>query len=393
MDTTGLLKISPPAEPTASTEDREGRRNQRVSYRCAPATALDQDHLRLWAGMVAEPREGEPWSPFLHPDYTLAAASVRRDVEVCVLEVASEPVGFVPFQRSWTGVGRPVGTRLCDVAGAVVRSDVRWDPLDLTRACGLHALHLAGVPEGQRHFQRYRRRVETSPYMDLTAGYEGYRETHRVAGSKFLTQLMRKRRKLERERGAIQFQRHTVDDRVFDALLLWKERQRVATRTPDVLQRAWGRRLLDRIRRIRSDDFSGSLSALYVGGSLAAVHLGMVTPHVLHYWIPAYNVELSSYSPGLLLLLELARSAAAQGVTRVDLGRGSERYKLRAESASVTVGEVAVDLSAGMRAFTEVRYGAPQWSPTAERVLKGVHRTAARLSYSMGRLLDSRRSL
>jgi hypothetical protein len=90
--------------------------------------------------------------------------------------------------------------------------------------------------------------------------------------------------------------------------------------------------------------FSGVLSALYVGNRLAAVHLGMRSFGVLHFWFPAYDPELGKYSPGLVLLVEMARAAAALGIRRIDLGRGNERYKRSLMSGAIPLAEGAVDL-------------------------------------------------
>ena len=37
-------------------------------------------------------------NPFFRPEFTQAVAAVRDDVEVAVLEIQQQPVGFFPYQ-------------------------------------------------------------------------------------------------------------------------------------------------------------------------------------------------------------------------------------------------------------------------------------------------------
>jgi CelD/BcsL family acetyltransferase involved in cellulose biosynthesis len=274
-------------------------------------------------------------SPFLHPSYVRAVGDVRADVEVGIISREGEAVGFLPFQRSWPGVGGAVGSRLCDVAGAIVTPGVLWDPVAFASSVGLRTLRLPNVLASMAPFGPFQRAAGAAPFMDLSDGFEAYLRSRLDSGSSFMTQIQRKARKLERELGPVRFEWHTEDDAVFDTLLSWKAAQRKQTKTPNILHLPWARELLERLRGRRGDDFGGVLSALYVGDTLAAAHFGIRTRRVLHYWIPAYNEELARYSPGVIALVELARAGAEQGIRRIDLGRGEERYKLQAATGSV----------------------------------------------------------
>jgi CelD/BcsL family acetyltransferase involved in cellulose biosynthesis len=65
---------------------------------------------------------------------------------------------------------------------------------------------------------------------------------------------------------------------------------------------------------------------------------------VFHSWFLAYDRELAQYSPGMILLLEMARAAESQGIRRIDLGKGPDSYKVSWMSGATTlaVGSVAV---------------------------------------------------
>ena len=68
----------------------------------------------------------------------------------------------------------------------------------------------------------------------------------------------------------------------------------------------------------------------------------MRTPEVFHIWFPAYHPEFAKYSPGLILLIEMAQHCAAAGIERVDLGKGSQRYKKSFASAAIPLAEGVV---------------------------------------------------
>jgi len=330
-------------------------------------------------------------SPFLHPAYARAAGQVRDDVEVGVITHEGDVVGFLPFQRSSFGLGVPVGSRLCDVAGALVRPGVPWSPEAFVSGARLRTLRLAGVPSSMKAFQGFQRGSVAAPVLDLSDGFEVYRRQRIDSGSNMMSQLERKGRGLARDLGPWRFEWHTNDQTVFDTLLSWKTAQRRATRTPNILDLGWARAFVERLRRVDEEGFSGVLSALWVGDTLAAAHFGMRTRRVLHYWIPAYNPELGRYSPGLLALMELARGAADRGMGRIDLGGGEERYKLRAASGSLDLSVASVSTNATLRAINSVFDKTRAWSHGSKvgAVVRAAGRGVTRSSYRVRAALTS----
>ena len=67
---------------------------------------------------------------------------------------------------------------------------------------------------------------------------------------------------------------------------------------------------------------------LRAGDHIVAVHAGMRSRHVLHWWFPAYDQQFAKFSPGVILLIRMAEALAATGVRMIDLGKGDDRYKL-----------------------------------------------------------------
>ena len=89
----------------------------------------------------------------------------------------------------------------------------------------------------------------------------------------------------------------------------------------NVLAFPWTTKLLRKLWREQAAEFCGQLSVLYAGQH-HRTHFGLRSRHVLHWWFPAYDQALATYSPGRVLLAELARTAADLGLSKIDLGRG-----------------------------------------------------------------------
>jgi CelD/BcsL family acetyltransferase involved in cellulose biosynthesis len=306
------------------------------------AGRLTPDHLSAWERLQAGNSALD--SPFFRCEFTQAVAAVRDDADVAVLEEDGHPVGFLPFHRKRFHVGVPVGSPLSDFQGVIADRDFVWDPKRLLHGCRLKGWQFNHLLACQEAFRPYHSVQADSPYIDLSRGFEAYLQEREAAGCEQFRNTRRKARKARREIGPVRFERHTDDRRVFRALLAWKTAQYRRKKATNYLAPAWTVALLESLLKQRNEAFSGVLSALYLGDRLAAVHLGMRSFGVLHFWFPAYDPELGKYSPGLILLVEMAQAASALGIRRIDLGRGNERYKTSLMSAATRLAEGSVDL-------------------------------------------------
>src|SRR5204863_4610170 len=99
----------------------------------------------------------------------------------------------------------------------------------------------------------------------------------------------------------------------------------------------WIAAVVERVRGTQDADFAGLLSVLYSGDQIVAAHLGARSRSVWHYWLPCYDRRLAKYSPGSLLLIEMAKSAESIGMRYIDLGQGLEEYKLRFMNGSIGI--------------------------------------------------------
>jgi CelD/BcsL family acetyltransferase involved in cellulose biosynthesis len=304
------------------------------------AGELNGEQLRTWAAI----QNANPalHSPYFCPQFTQAVAAVRRDVQIGVMEENNRAVGFFPFQRTAMGMGRPVGGALSDFQAVIAAADAHWDAQELIRKCGLSLWDFDHLLASQIAFSAYHKKTETSPYMDLSGGFETYARARREEGSEQIKKAGNLRRKIEREMGPLEFSAHSADEATFGLLLKWKSQQYHSSGTTDVFSYEWTVALLRRLLEIQTPEFAGMLSVLSVKGRIIAAHLGMRSKSTWHYWFPSYDHEFGKFSPGLLLLLKMAESAAGMGINRIDLGKGESQYKNRLASAETPIAEGSV---------------------------------------------------
>lgn len=261
---------------------------------------------------------------------------------MAILEEDGQPVGFFPFQRGRFGMGRPVGTILSDIHGAVVAPDVQWDAQALMRASGLKLWEFHHLLASQAPFEPFHQIRRDSMQIDLEAGFETYLGGVEAAHGHSMRHLRRKTRKLEREHGPLSFVHHDGDPTALETLFGWKADQYTKTGTVNILEHRWVREVLGRVHATQGDDFQGLLSFILAEGRPVAAHLGMRSAGALHYWFPAYDPAFAPYSPGLILLMRLAEASQTAGVDTIDLGTGDYEFKRMLANRVVVVAEGAV---------------------------------------------------
>ena len=339
-----------------------------MNVRVVPAAALDPAQLDRWS----ELQRAKPLyrSPFFRPEFTLAVARAR-DVRVAIIEREGSVAGFFPFELGRGRAGLPVGRPFSDYHGAVLADPAALDPRALVRACGLSTWSFDHLPAAMTPFAPYAFADGRSPYLDLSGGFEPYLASRRRRSD--IRGALRKARKLAREVGPLRFEAETDAREPLAQAIEWKRRQYAETGVRDVLADPDARELLEHIHGTRSADFGGVLSVLYAGEVLAGVHLGLRSATVWHSWFPTYNPDLQQYSPGVVLMLELARSAPAHGIREIDLGKGDARYKQALATGWAPLLEGAVVTGALTALSARAR-------ASARRTLRaaGVHRAVRR---------------
>lgn len=301
---------------------------------CPTPTELTADLRDRWISHLRA--DSRLSSPFFRPEFTDIVGRARRDTHVAVVD---DGVAFLPFHREAfnAGVGRPVGAYLSDYHGVICAPDYAFDPMALVRGMGLSAWEFNHLPATQTAFQRWVTLQAESTQVDLS------RWEH---GSPKLSEENRKRRKLGRDLGALELEFNSKDPAVFRQLLDWKSDQYVRTGMKDATKDAWAMQVLTDILACDDPAFSGVMSVLRAGGRIVAIHFGMRSGGVLHSWIPAYDISISQYSAGIILLMTLLDEAADHGVRTFDFGRGDAFYKSRLSNGAVLLSEGVVNATA-----------------------------------------------
>ena len=303
--------------------------------------SLTPEHLLLWSHF--QQANPDLANPFFSPEFTSAVAAVKDDVWVGLLEEAGGIVGFFPFERGKLPIGRPVGNGLCDYQGLIVKPGLNWDVAELLRGCGLSIWNFDNLIASHLPFQPFHKLKTASLIIDISNGYKAYLSEQR-ANSNWIQQASRKMRKFEREVGTLRFETHVADTSLLQLMIGWKSEQYAQLGTFDRFKIEWMVRLISRLHVTQSETFAGMLSVLYVGDEVAALHFGMRSTSVWHYWFPSYNHQFQQYSPGLILLLKMIESAEDLDIQTIDLGKGDESYKQRVSNGVIPLAEGSVEI-------------------------------------------------
>jgi CelD/BcsL family acetyltransferase involved in cellulose biosynthesis len=299
---------------------------------------LSEDHLTEWRRLQRLDPVLE--NPYLCPEFMRIAAEVRPGVVIAVGEECGRAAAFLPMQLRGDVAG-PVGCPLSDCQAIIAAREWEGDPRDLIRAAGVSAYDF-NYQRMQGPLAPYHRgAVFPSPVINLSNGFDAYVAVMRDRARNSVEtssgrphQTMKRARRIERKVGPLHFTMHEADATALTTLLMWKRQQYQGSgrllfsqRVPDIFSFGWTVELLERIHATQSENFAGILSTLHLGDRMVAAHMGMRSHNVLHWWFPAYDKSYASFSPGLILLLELCRSAATSGIREIELGPGDETYK------------------------------------------------------------------
>jgi CelD/BcsL family acetyltransferase involved in cellulose biosynthesis len=200
-------------------------------------------------------------------------------------------------------------------------------------------------------------------------------------GSKIIVDAERKARRLSRDVGPLRFVSNDVAPATFRQLLDWKNAQFQRTGAQSPFGFGWIRELVDDLREISEPTFGGLLSALWAGDMLLAIHFGMRSKKTWHYWFPTYNPAYGDYSPGLILIQQMAAHAAELGVDTIELGKGDYLFKQRFSTSTIGVARAIVgprsSLVTALRWRETVQRHAARWH--LPLVASGLGRLSRRL--------------
>jgi len=331
-------------------------------------------------------------NPFLCPEFAITIGQSKPEARVAILSDGAEQIGFFPFERGRMGAARAIGLGLSDCQGLVHAPGAEWDAAELLRKCGIAAWHFDHLVAGQRPFARFRAATAASPVMDLDGGFARYAEAASGRSPRFWKDLGRKRRKLEREAGALKLSIDSADASDLRVLMRWKSEQYQRTGRPDRFDQPWVVAVVEDLMARRTGGFRGVLSMLYADGVPVAGHFGLAYGGVLSEWFPAYDTAFARYSPGLIQLIKMAEEAVALGVRSIDLGKGEMRYKDELKSYDLTVAEGTVIRPSVMSALHWAAAAPPRWAVRQIRRHPPLFRAADTVLKQMARARGALRS-
>ena len=331
-----------------------------VTYRVIAVNELDATLLGAWRAVQST--NNTFTSPYFCPEFTQLVGEVRGDVRVVVIENDGRIVGFFPHQRSFLGMGKPVGGPLSDYHGVIAGPNATWEIEPLMRAAKLSVWSFNHLVDDTGKFDSHIEVRTSSPQMDLSSGYAQYAQGRRDAGSDYIRKTEGLARKLGREVGELHFTLHEPDSKAMAQLLRWKSAQYRESHLQDAFAVPWTGGLLNRIAETQTVNFAGVCSVLRAGDRIVAIHMGMRSAQVLHYWFPAYDPEFAKFSAGIILLLRMAEALADMGVRTIDLGEGKSQYKERLMTGEAPLQKGSVELHSLLATVRRMQRMAEAWT-------------------------------
>jgi CelD/BcsL family acetyltransferase involved in cellulose biosynthesis len=314
-----------------------------LSYEACPIAEVGEADLAEWRRLILAFPEFS--SPFLSPGYCRLVGACVSGVFAGLIRRNGKLAGVFPFELAEGAHARPVGTIFNDYQGVVIASDTNWEVRSLLSGLKLESFEFDHLLASQTSWARYWRRPGVSWIIDLSNGFDAYRSLMRDNGHRVLDDLARKRSKIEREVGPLSFSPHEHDHRLLDEMLAGKAAQWARTGSPGRFAAPWEQCLMHGLLDTVDSGFAGLFTVLRCAGRPVAMHLGMRSATVWHYWTTYYDREFARYSPGLLMLVEMAKSAPGLGLRELDLGKEDFEYKRRFHTRTVPMAEGRAHLS------------------------------------------------
>jgi CelD/BcsL family acetyltransferase involved in cellulose biosynthesis len=293
-------------------------------------------HVRLLEWEELTPREFEAWrtlrasnpaldSPYFDLTYIRVVHQTGSPVHVIVAYDADGSVTALLPGHLRDGRFGPPGEPGTDFQGPIVHPDrpIDWQSLFVD---GVNEIYFDQLLTGITGIEPFIARTYDAPTIDLTGGLDGYVKRASHSGRKHLRVARNRAAAAERELGLpVRFTPDNPNPGDLAQLLAWKYRQYARTgrdQRPLVPPERYFRLL-----ETRSPEFAGNLSTLHLGDKLIAACFDLRSRHVIHGWVPHYDMEFARLQPGWLMMRGIIEAAPAMGLRRYDLGMGDEEYK------------------------------------------------------------------
>ncbi len=298
-------------------------------------------------------------SPFLSLTFAQAVGRFRPGARVAVVEDGGQIEAFLAFELASRKVAVPIGHPMNELQG-FIGSGAPIDARAVVRKAGLRGWRFLHVPAEQESLlpHHYDGTRVQCPIIDLTEGYQSYLSSRRKQRTK---KIGEKRRSLARRLGEVSLRWNSCRPEDLQKVIEWKTRKYGGARRLFADRAAV--RIAEELAASDNDACRGIVSVLSAGEQAVAANLGLMGPLGLAGWFLSYDITLSRFSPGTIMLFALAEEAANRGIARIDFGGGQDSYKFSLANASYTVAGGAV--------------WASRWEQAARSLYRRLHASAA----------------
>ena len=281
---------------------------------------LNESERSQWrAWQLARP---ELASPFFRLEFTQIALAHVPDSALARLKRNDRTVGYFAFQRRG-GAIYPIAAPMSDYHGVVGPVEDAPSLEDVAAALGARRLSVSGWVGKSEHA----RQGSTCQVVLPSGGYQAWYAERRNNQAKYFKDKARCWRGLEKEFGQIELQTGLKSQELLGELIELKRAQYRRTNKHDIFAVDWTRRLLSALLEYDRDGFGASIAALYAGGSLMALELGLHADESYHFWFPVYLDTGARLSPGILLTMETMKLEEKRSFKIFDYGFVGETYK------------------------------------------------------------------
>lgn len=276
-------------------------------------------------------------SAFLSHAYACAAEDVGFDVRVTVARNADgRPEGFLVYQRrtgleGFFGIGERAAGSMTDYFSPVLTVSAEGSLVmeDFLEQTGLALFEISHAPKRASGQLKNVEDDGGGPVTQMPDGFEKWWAWYSEERESRARDLGRRRRKIEREFGPLQFSLDAGrSPALLEEIIEEKRRQYRQRSVSDALSDDRSTRLIHRLAAEEDKRCRILVSTLHAGDSWAASHIGLQCNSALHYWFPVFNDELKRASPGRLLILEMLRAMSKDGLSLLDYGQGESRTKM-----------------------------------------------------------------
>lgn len=289
---------------------------------CRPSE-LGPTELRRWAALQAVDAAAQ--HPFLSPAFVRAAGVARPDARVAVVEDGPVVVAFWPFSVDGRRAATAVAPGFTDGEGMVRQPGLVLPWVDLLRRCGLAGWRFSHLVGDQHQAVGGHVAVSHSPVIELADGLGAYRAWGMAHHHRRFSNTARKARAMvARHGGQLQV---GADHAVADRLMAMKSAQCRARGWRDMFAAAWPRVLVHAVLDQDVEGFTAVTVVQWAMGAPAAMFMDLRLGPVECGWFSVYDDQFRALAPGIVGTFGIVEAAAAAGVTRIDMGKGSEPHK------------------------------------------------------------------